>query len=155
MESGAIERTLKFNFHFLNYQGRVNQQPLPNIEPNPSSLYRSIYLQVLAPYDVKNTQLLIQRNIDDLKRDNAWLYLGFQRRVRRLATGQVTDAFLGSDIMIEDFEGYNGRVSDMKWNFIETKNVLLPFYNHNDMELDTETHNDSDGYQVAAFSGKG
>jgi hypothetical protein len=139
----------------LNYQGRVNQQPLPNIEPNPSSLYRSIYLQVLAPYDVKNTQLLIQRNVDDLKRDNAWLYLGFQRRVRRLATGQVTDAFLGSDIMIEDFEGYNGRVSDMRWNFIETKNVLLPFYNHNDMELDTETHNDSDGYQVAAFSGKG
>lgn len=155
MESGNIERTLKFNFHFLNYKGRVNQAPLPNIEPNPSDLFRSIYVQVLAPYDVKNTQLLIQRNSNDLKRDNAWLYLGFQRRVRRLATGQVTDAFLGSDIMIEDFEGYNGRVSDMKWKFMGTKNVLLPFYNHNDMQLDQETHEDEDGYQVVAFGGKG
>lgn len=155
MESGDVERTLKFNFHFLNYMGRVNQEPLPNIEPNPSELYRSIYVQVLDPYDVKNTQLLIQRNSDDLKRDNAWLYLGFQRRVRRLATGQVTDAFLGSDIMIEDFEGYNGRVSDMNWNYIETKNVLLPFYNHNDMTLDADTHKDDEGYQVVAFAGKG
>lgn len=155
MDSGDVERTLKFNFHFLNYKGRVNQDPLPNIEPNPSDLYRSIYVQVLDPYDVKNTQLLIQRNSDDLKRDNAWLYLGFQRRVRRLATGQVTDAFLGSDLMIEDFEGYNGRVSDMQWVYKGTKNVLLPFYNHNDMALDTETHSDSDGYQVVAFAGKG
>jgi len=155
IESGKVERTIKFNFHFLNYKGRVNQSPLPDITPNPSNLYRGIYVKVLEPYDVKNTQLLIHRNLDDLKRDNAWLYLGFQRRVRRLATGQVTDAFLGSDIMIEDFEGYNGRVSDMKWSYLGTRNVLLPFYNHNDMTLDPDTHNDDDGYQVVAFGGKG
>jgi len=155
MNSEEIERTIKFNFHFLNYKGRVNQAPLPNIEPNPSDLFRAIYVQVLEPYDVKNTQLLIHRKSDDLKRDNAWLYLGFQRRVRRLATGQVTDSFLGSDIMIEDFEGYNGRVSDMKWNYKGTKNILLPFYNHNELDLDKETHQDEDGYQVVSFGGKG
>ena len=55
------------------------------------------------------------------------LYLGFQRRVRRLAQGQVTDSFLGSDLMIEDFEGYNGRVSDMKWTYKGTKNVRNNF----------------------------
>ena len=33
-----------------------------------------------------------------------------RRRVRRLAVGQITDAFLGTDAMIEDFEGYNGRI---------------------------------------------
>ena len=155
METEAVERTLKFRFHFLNFLGRVNQDPVPAITPNPSNLFRGIYLQVLEPYDVKNTQLLIQRNVDDLKRDNAWLYLGFQRRVRRLATGQVTDSFLGSDLMIEDFEGYNGRVSDMKWRYLGTRNMLLPFYNHNDLELDQETHKDDDGYQVVAFGGKG
>ncbi|MEW8549000.1 MAG: hypothetical protein AB2533_00970, partial [Candidatus Thiodiazotropha endolucinida] len=31
-----------------------------------------------------------------------------------MASGQVTDAFLGSDVMIEDFEGYNGRINDME-----------------------------------------
>lgn len=155
MESAKVERTIKFNFHFLNFKGRVNQQPTPEITPNPSDLFRSIYVQVLAPDDVRNTQLLIHRAADDLKRDNSWLYLGFQRRVRRLATGQVTDAFLGSDLMIEDFEGYNGRISDMNWEYKSTRYMLMPFFNHNELALDTETHEDDDGYQVVAFSGKG
>ena len=155
-----IERTIKFNFHFLNFRHRVNQPPIPEIVPNPSNLFRAIYVQVLEPYDVQNTQLLIQRATDDQKRDNAWLYLGFQRRVRRLATGQVADSFLGSDLMIEDFEGYNGRVSDMKWKFIGTVNIMVPVYNHNELPqlglpLDPDTHKDDEGYQVVAFAGKG
>lgn len=151
-----LERTVKMNMHFLNLMHRVNQDPKPNITPNPSELFRAIYVQVLEPYDVQNTQLLIQRAEDDQKRDNAWLYLGFQRRVRRLATGQVTDSFLGSDIMIEDFEGYNGRVSDMKWTFKGTRNMMMPYYNHNALTLDEETHKDDpDGYKVVAFGGKG
>jgi len=155
MDSGNVERTIKFNFHFLNFKHRVNQAPTPDITPNPSELFRAIYVQVLEPFDVKNTQLLIQRAEDDQKRDNAWLYLGFQRRVRRLATGQVTDSFLGSDLMIEDFEGYNNRVSDMAWTYKGTRNIMMPFYNHNDLTLDPDTHQDDDGYQVVAFAGKG
>ncbi|WP_420598039.1 DUF1329 domain-containing protein [Neptuniibacter sp.] len=155
MNSGKVERQVKFNFNFLNFTRRTQDEPFPEITPNPSDLFRATYVQVLEPYDVKNTQLLIQRYEDDLKRDNAYLYLGFQRRVRRLSTGQTTDAFLGSDIMIEDFEGFNGRISDMNWTYKGTKNILLPMYNHNDMELDTEIHKDDDGYQMIAFGGKG
>ena len=154
LNSGKIERTLKFNFHFLNYMHRVNQEPVPEFADNPSGLFRAIYVQVLEPFDVKNTQLLIQRYEDDSVRDNAWLYLGFQRRVRRLASGQVTDAFLGADIMIEDFEGYNNRTSDMNWTYRGTTEVLLPFYNHNDMDLATDLV-ESDGYQFVEFGGKG
>ena len=29
MNSGKLERTIKFNFHFLNFMHRVNQEPLP------------------------------------------------------------------------------------------------------------------------------
>ena len=154
LESGKIERTLKFNFHFLNYKHRVNQEPVPEFADNPSDLFRAIYVQVLEPFDVKNTQLLIHRASDDLKRDNTWLYLGFQRRVRRLSSGQITDSFLGADIMIEDFEGYNGRISDMNWTYKGTKNILLPFYNHNEMELATDLV-EKDGYQFVEFGGKG
>jgi len=154
MNTGKVQREIKFNFHFLNWKHRVNQEPIPEIKPNPSGLFRSIYVQVLEPFDVKNTQLLIHRHEDDLVRDNAWLYLGFQRRVRRLATGQITDSFLGSDLMIEDFEGYNGRVSDMKWTYKGTKTILLPFYNHNEQDLATDIK-DKDGYQFVDFHGKG
>ncbi|MEH6628403.1 MAG: DUF1329 domain-containing protein [Motiliproteus sp.] len=155
MDNAKVERTVKMNFHFLNYTHRTQQAPFPAITPNPSNLFRGIYVQVLEPFDVKNTQLLIQRFENDLKRDNAYLYLGFQRRVRRLSSGQVTDAFLGSDVMIEDFEGYNGRISDMKWTYKGTQMMLSPMYKHNEMDLDTETHKDDDGYQVIKFGGKG
>jgi hypothetical protein len=154
MNSGKLERTIKFNFHFLNFMHRVNQEPLPEITPNPSGLFRAIYVQALEPFDVKNTQLLIHRYEDDLKRDSSWLYLGFQRRVRRLASGQVTDAFLGSDVMIEDFEGYNGRINDMEWTYKGTENILVPFYNHNDLTL-SEEHKESDGYQFVEMGDKG
>ncbi len=154
LETAKMERQIKFNFHFLNWKHRVNQEPLPEFPNNPSDLYRSLYVQVLEPFDVKNTQLLIHRYSDDLKRSDSWLYLGFQRRVRRLATGQVTDSFLGSDIMIEDFEGYNGRISDMKWTYKGTKYILLPFYNHNEQAL-TGEFEDKDGYQFVDFGGKG
>ncbi|MBV2122295.1 MAG: DUF1329 domain-containing protein [Candidatus Thiodiazotropha sp. (ex Ctena orbiculata)] len=155
MKSGKLERTIKFNFHFLNYMHRVNQEPLPEITPNPSKLYRAIYVQALEPFDVKDTQLLIHRYENDLKRDSAWLYLGFQRRVRRLASGQVTDAFLGSDVMIEDFEGYNGRINDMEWTFKGAKNILVPFYNHNALPNLSEEHKESDGYQFVEMGDKG
>lgn len=154
MTTGQVERTLKFNFHFLNFKHRVQHEPLPEITPNPSNLFRGIYLKVLEPQDLKDTQLLIQRYEDDLKFDDAYLYLGFQRRVRRLATGQTTDAFLGSDIMIEDFEGYNGRVSDMKWTYKGTKNILMPYYNHNELQL-AKDMKDADGYQYVNFVGQG
>lgn len=154
METGQVERTIKMNMHFLNFKHRVKDTPVPEVEPNPSNLFRAIYVKVLEPQDLKNTQLLIQRYDDDQKLDDAYLYLGFQRRVRRLATGQTTDAFLGSDLMIEDFEGYNGRVSDMKWTYKGTKNVILPLWNHNELKL-TDEFQDPEGYKYVNFGGQG
>lgn len=155
MQSGQVEKTIKFNFHFLNFKHRVKDAPVPEVTPNPSELFRAIYVKALDPQDLKNTQLLIQRYEDDQKLDDAYLYLGFQRRVRRLATGQTTDAFLGSDLMIEDFEGYNGRISDMKWTYKGTRNVILPMWNHNELKLATDMPAEADGYKYVDFGGQG
>ncbi|MDH3466258.1 MAG: DUF1329 domain-containing protein [Gammaproteobacteria bacterium] len=155
IKTGKVERVLKFEWHFMNYSHRVSFDPTPKFEKNPSKIYRGIYSIVTEPFDLANTQLLIHRYEDDTKRDDAWLYLGFQRRVRRLATGNITDAFLGTDLMIEDFEGYNGRVTDYNWEYGGTRDLLLPFYYHNDMELATEPANDPDGYRFVQVHGKG
>ena len=151
--TGEVERTIKFNFHFLNFKHRSDHPPIPEVTPNPSELFRGIYVKVLEPQDLKNTQLLIQRYENDLKSDDAYLYLGFQRRVRRLATGQTTDAFLGSDLMIEDFEGYNGRISDMKWTYQGTKDILMPYYKHSEVKL-TDEFKEPDGYKFIDVGGK-
>jgi len=155
MNNSKVERTIVMDFNFLNFTRRTSTAPTPAITPNPSNMFRSIYMKVLEPFDLKNTQLLIHRFEDDTKLDNSYLYLGFQRRVRRLSSGQTTDAFLGSASMIEDFEGYNGRISDMKWTYKGTQNILLPFFNHNDMPKDPDVYKSSDGFQMIAYGGKG
>ena len=155
MDTGKVERVIKFDFHFLNWMHRVNQDPTPEFKNNPSKLFRSIYARVLEPFDIKDTQLLIHRYKNDLKRDDAWLYLGFQRRVRRLATGQTTDSFLGTDIMIEDFEGYNGRVSDYNWEYAGVSNMMTPFYNHNEQDLEADIPPGTDGYRFIKYEGEG
>jgi len=155
-KTGQTERQLRFEWHFLNWKHRVMFDPKPDITPNPGNIFRSIYSIVLEPFDLANTQLLIHRYEDDLQRDDGWLYLGFQRRVRRLAVGQITDAFLGTDAMIEDFEGYNGRVSDYTWTYKSTQNILLPFEKHNEQPvLDSEPKGDKDGFRFVKFGGKG
>jgi hypothetical protein len=153
--TGKVERQLKFEWHFLNYNHRVTFDPRPEYENNPGEIYRGIYGIVKEPFDLANTQILIHRAQDDTKRDNAWLYVGFQRRVRRLAAGQITDAFLGSDLMIEDFEGYNGRVTDYTWEYGGTRNLLLPFYYHNDMDLSNVPEDDPEGYKFVDVEGQG
>jgi hypothetical protein len=154
-KTGKVERTIKFEWHFLNFVHRVDFEPKPAYEENPGAIFRGIYSLVKEPFDLANTQLLIHRYQDDTQRDDAWLYLGFQRRVRRLAAGQITDAFLGTDLMIEDFEGYNGRVTDYTWEYAGTRNLLLPFYNHNEMPLSSDPPNEPDGYRFVDVHGQG
>lgn len=153
MRENKLERELSFVAKGLKFKHRILIPPIPNLPSNPAEIFNGLYLQVLAPPDLRNTQLLIHRLEDDTKQEQGWLYIGTQRRVRRLPTGQNTDAFLGSDIMIEDFLGYNGRIMDMHWEYQGTKRVLLPFYRHNDLNLSARSH--PDGFQFVDFGGKG
>lgn len=156
LDSGKRERRVEFDAYMLAYMGRVDVEPIPNLPENRPGVYRGFYLRALKPYDVTNTQLLIHRYADDSKRDDSWMYLGFQRRVRRLGTGQTTDSFLGSDLMIEDFNGYNGRLSDYNWRYLGTADYFLPFYKHDQLdEYADDMEEQEDGYQFIGFGGQG
>lgn len=159
-DSGDRERSITFDrFCFKRYAFRTVDEPTPDFEPNPSQLYRGAYIRVSEPEDIKDTQLLIQKYKDDAKLTDAYLYLGFQRRVRRLATGQTTDSFLGSDLMIEDFEGYNGRISDYTWTYKGTTAMLQPFWDRNDVANKGKEHTfrepDGSTWEYTSFAGRG
>lgn len=152
MRQGKVERELSFEAMSMRFMHRTVTPPVPAITTNPSGIYNALYLRVVGPPDIRNTQLLIHRLEDDTRQEEGWLYLGTQRRVRRLPTGQNTDAFLGSDIMIEDFLGYNGRIMDMEWRYLGTREVLLPFFRHSELTLSERAQGD---YNFVAFAGKG
>ena len=154
MAKNRLERTLHMYGAILRYKHRHSHSPLPELENNPSDLYSALYLRVNSPQDIRNTQLLIHRADDDTKPEQAWIYFNTQRRVKRIATGQKTDAFLGSDIMIEDFLGYNGRIMDMGWQFKGSGELLLPMYAHNAQDL-SNSKPDKEGYRDIPFAGQG
>ncbi|MCY4154494.1 MAG: DUF1329 domain-containing protein [Gammaproteobacteria bacterium] len=154
MRHDKIERQLSFYAASLRFMHRHVQEPVPSMPNNPSAIYHSLYLRVLAPPDLRGTQLLVQRLEDDTRPEQVWLYLSGQRRVRRLASGQTTDSFLGSDIMIEDFLGYNGRIMDQKWTYKGVTHVLLPFFHHDRQQLE-EVGQQPDGFRFVGFHGKG
>ena len=101
----------------MRFMYRHVVEPMPAIKKNPYEIYNAITLTALSPTDVAGTKLLIFYNSDDLAEEQGWMYVPLLRRVRRVATTMRTDSFLGSDIMIEDFLGYTGRVKDMEWDF--------------------------------------
>jgi len=154
MVKGKLERTLQMYGAILRYQHRHSHEPVPALESNPAELFSALYLRVNSPQDIRNTQLLIHRAEKDTDPEQAWMYLNTQRRVKRISTGQKTDAFLGSDIMIEDFLGYNGRIVDMEWTLLGSDEQLLPMYAHNQLELSGQEAGE-DGFRDIVFAGRG
>ncbi|MGR8919583.1 MAG: DUF1329 domain-containing protein [Gammaproteobacteria bacterium] len=130
MRGQQIERELEFEAEAMRFMYRHVVEPTPEIKENKYAVYNAITLTALEPGDVANTKLLIFYNSDDNAEEQGWMYVPLLRRVRRVATTMRTDSFLGSDIMIEDFLGYTGRIKDMTWTYGGSRHLLLPMYRH-------------------------
>ncbi|MBI2799699.1 MAG: DUF1329 domain-containing protein [Gammaproteobacteria bacterium] len=152
MRSQSVERTLTFEAAGMRFMFRHVKEPMPNLEKNPYAVYSAITLTAQDPADVDGTKLLIYYNSDDNAEEQGWMYVPNLRRVRRVATTARTDSFLGSDIMIEDFLGYTGRLKDMEWSFHGATYVLLPMYRHDLLEHSTRKARNYD-YHFVDFTG--
>lgn len=158
MRTGKLERNLEMYGSMLRYKHRHTHEPMPNLADNRADIFNALYLRVDRPQDLRNTQLLIHRQEDDTRSEKAWMYSATQRRVRVLGTGQTTDAFLGSDIMIEDFLGFNGRIMDMTWNYRGSRWVLLPLYRRSELAVESfakKSKSNQSEFQLIDFHGKG
>lgn len=154
MASDSPERSLEMYGALMRFSHRHTQAPYPELESNPQALFSALYLRVDYPHDIRGTQLLTYTKADDAELEQAFMYLNTQRRVRRLATGQKTDSFLGSDIMIEDFLGYNGRIRDMQWQYLDSGEQLVPLYDYDKLPAESFTET-RDGLKIIEFGGKG
>ena len=130
MRNQKVERELEFEAAAMRFMYRHVVEPTPELKDNPYKVYNAITLTALEPGDVSNTKLLLFYNSDDTAEEQGWMYVPLLRRVRRVATTMRTDSFLGSDIMIEDFLGYTGRIMDMEWKYGGERHIMLPMYRH-------------------------
>ncbi|MCS6927039.1 MAG: DUF1329 domain-containing protein [Candidatus Binatia bacterium] len=82
------------------------------------------YVEFLEPYDVRGSRFLVYRYEDPRKQDDAWGFLPHLRKVRRLSVTERDDAIGGTDMTLDDFTGFSGRVLDHQWKFLGWKVIL-------------------------------
>lgn len=150
--TGKINRTVDMDPSYISNTG-FRTMNKPQHMPGSEEFFNLDLITVKSPQDLYGTALLFKRRVDSSRDDDGQLYLGFQRRARRLSTSATTDPFLGSNFMIEEFRGFNGKLSDFNWKYVGTKNLLTAYYTHKDAKLrDDYKTND---WRFASFKGKG
>ncbi len=125
-KNAKLEKTLGVNYIQIFYDNRTVIPPIPSITPNPDRISFKQAIQVVKPFDSAGIGFVDTRfspNEPD-KYDDMVAYIPAVRRLRRMASTQVYDAFLGSDLIVEDFWGYYGSVLRSKWKFIKKTKIL-------------------------------
>lgn len=82
------------------------------------------YVEVLEPYDVRGLRFMVYRYDDARKQDDAWGFIPTLRKVRRLSVHQRDDSIAGTEMTLDDFTGFSGRVLDHTWRFLGWKPIL-------------------------------
>ncbi len=84
-----------------------------------------------SPFDIAGTAFIIIRYLNSEKADDAWAYIPSLRRVRRISAEVKSDSLLGTDMTLEDFYCFAGRVPDWNWEYLGTANILAVAHSRN------------------------
>ena len=85
------------------------------------------YMDILAvtePYDVAGTAQLTWRKLDGAQ-DELFAYIPAIRRVKKISGGNRSDPWMGSDVCVDDGDGWAGLTHTMKWKIIGERTGLL------------------------------
>jgi len=113
----------------LRFQGRIKNEPKPDILPNTDQVFQKGGLYpLIEPFDLKGVGGVSFRYLDQTRQDDTWLYLPFVRRVRRMSSAQRSDALFGQDIDVDSFGGYAGQIPWFTWKFLGEKPLLMSLH---------------------------
>jgi hypothetical protein len=86
-----------------------------------NGLYHSL-IRFLSPADERGTSLLIHEYAD--REDDQWLYLADLKKVRRIATSDISDNFMGTEITYEDLRNQISEdLEDYEYELLGTEDV--------------------------------
>ncbi len=86
-------------------------------------LYKE-FVEMTSPFDLAGMKFVIERTVDPYIEDQVNSYLPTERRVRRLSAKERADSWIGSEMTLDDFEGFSGLVLDNEWRYLGRKVVL-------------------------------
>jgi len=123
VKSTGYGRSTKGKMHNMVMDGN----PKSVKRDNPDRVEKYQIFLATSPYDIAGTAVMTWRYFDPQKQDNTFAYVPAIRRVRRMSSGNRSDALFGSDFAVDDAGGYDGKVTAMDWKFLGAKEALVPF----------------------------
>ena len=90
----------------IDKRGRERVRQLQNYTLEENDVDRGVSY-FLSPADVKGTGYLSFDYEDEAQEDDSWLYLPALSKVKRIAAGDKSGAFMGSDFTYSDINGVN------------------------------------------------
>ncbi len=131
-------------------------------ESNPENVEMHSLIILLAPFDVKGTNILLWR-YRNKNLDSTFAYVPAIRRVRRMSPANRSDAFLGTDFCVDDAWGYGGKINAFTWKVIQKVDQLVPVYPGKPLKLEkndvgewktvNEGQNITYGFEKEGFQG--
>jgi len=93
---------------------------------NPGRIEKYMILALKKPYDLAGSSVMTWRYRDPKRQDNSFAYSPMIRRVRRMSAANRSDALMGSDLAVDDANGYDGKVTAFTWKVLRKQEALIP-----------------------------
>ncbi|HMM77473.1 MAG TPA: DUF1329 domain-containing protein [Gammaproteobacteria bacterium] len=123
---GTLDRYTMQNYKrvYLNHLAMLPDKGYRSGADDADERFYKDHVEFLEPFDVKGTMFVMERPLDAHEEDQVNSYLPTQRRVRRLSAQERADVYMGTDMTLDDFEAFSGRVLDFEWTYLGKREVL-------------------------------
>ena len=121
---GGYERDIRI----IGTQAAMDGWPRALDRGNLHRMEKYFTVRVTSPYDVQGTAIMTWRYLAATKPDECFGYIPAIRRVRRMSPANRSDSFVGSDITMDDANGYDGKISAFEWKLLGQKEAILPHF---------------------------
>jgi hypothetical protein len=123
--SSRLEREATLTWYQKYWDGRVHRlRDGKHSLPNPQGVQYKALAVVTHPYDMAGIANLTVRYLDVNKNDDVWTYVPSIRRIKRTSAAARSDSFAGSDFTLDDKQGWDGKVTSMKYRLVEEVEML-------------------------------
>ena len=123
---GVIDRVLHYGFQRVYHshlaQLRADDYRL-HVEDAGAIEFKD-YVEFYEPFELRELKIVVERPNAPFAEDQAFSYMPNERRTRRLSPKERRDAWMGSEMTMDDFYGFSGRVPDYEWRLLGEHRIL-------------------------------
>jgi len=100
---------MDIQMQLINQDGSISYRRIQTLIMKDKGLTKTITL-FMEPASIKNTRFLTIENKN--RADDQWIYLPALRKVKRIASGEKSGSFMGSDFSYADMGSAGSSISD-------------------------------------------